>query len=181
MFIDAYGLQDELTADVPLEQITLTINPHYRYGGNLSDTELAQRFQSDTLAELISYAIGCMMGRYRLDRAGLIYAHAGNVDFDAIYNAVGADLSATRQINSPLPFAADEDGIIPLSDQAWFKDDATHRIRDFVRTVWGEDSLQANLDFIAESLCLNAIKPKKSENSLDTIRRYLSSQFIKTT
>jgi len=60
LFIDAYGLQDELEPDVPLEQITLTINPKYRYGGNLSDEELALRFQSDTLAELISYAIGCI-------------------------------------------------------------------------------------------------------------------------
>ncbi|OQK16213.1 hypothetical protein AU255_14025 [Methyloprofundus sedimenti] len=87
LFIDAYDLQDELTPDVPLEQITLTVNPKYRYGGNLSDADLNKRFQSDTLAELISYAIGCMMGRYRLDKAGLIYAHAGNIDFEKIYHA----------------------------------------------------------------------------------------------
>jgi hypothetical protein len=68
LFIDAYGLQDELSPDVPLEQITLTVNPKYRYGGNLSDEALENRFQSDTLAELISYAIGCMMGRYSLDQ-----------------------------------------------------------------------------------------------------------------
>jgi type II restriction/modification system DNA methylase subunit YeeA len=86
LFIEAYGLQNELSPDVPLEQITLTINPKYRYGGNLSDEQLAQRFQSNTLAELISYAIGCMMGRYRLDKPGLIYAHSGNIDFDKIYS-----------------------------------------------------------------------------------------------
>ncbi|WP_308874036.1 BREX-1 system adenine-specific DNA-methyltransferase PglX [Thiothrix subterranea] len=85
LFIDAYGLQDELTPAVPLEQITLTVNPRYRYGGNATPAELEQRFQSDTCAELISYAIGCMMGRYRLDKPGLIYAHAGNVDFQTIY------------------------------------------------------------------------------------------------
>ncbi len=179
LFIDAYGLQDELEADVPLEQITLTVNPKYRYGGNLNEEQLAQRFQSDTLAELISYAIGCMMGRYRLDKPGLIYAHSGNIDFDQIYNAVGADSSATGRINSPLQFAPDDDGIIPLTDQEWFKDDATNRFRDFVRTVWGEANLQANLDFIAESLCLNALKPRKSESNLETVRRYLSSQFYK--
>ncbi len=86
LFIEAYGLQNELSPDVPLEHITLTINPKYRYGGNLSDEQLAQRFQSNTLAELISYAIGCMMGRYRLDKPGLIYAHSGNIDFDKIYS-----------------------------------------------------------------------------------------------
>ncbi|WP_262965891.1 BREX-1 system adenine-specific DNA-methyltransferase PglX [Methylobacter psychrophilus] len=179
LFIDAYGLQDELDADVLLEQITLTINPKYRYGGNLNDEQLAQRFQSDTLAELISYSIGCMMGRYRLDKSGLIYAHSGNIDFDQIYNAVGADSSATGRINSPLQFAPDDDGIIPLTDQEWFKDDATNRFRDFVRTVWGEDNLQTNLDFVAESLCLSGITAKRGEQSLETIRRYLCNQFYK--
>jgi len=168
LFIDAYGLQEELEPDVPLEQITLTVNPKYRYGGNLSDEELAQRFQSDTLAELISYSIGCMMGRYRLDKPGLIYAHAGNVDFDKIYND-----------DTTNPFTADDDGIIPLTDQEWFKDDATNRFRDFVRTVWSEENLQSNLDFVAESLCLNTLKPKKSESNLETVRRYLSTQFYK--
>jgi hypothetical protein len=164
LFIDAYGLQDELDADVPLEQITLTVNPKYRYGGNLTDEHLAQRFQADTLAELISYAIGCMMGRYSLDSEGLIYAHEGNVDFDlARYQT----------------FAADDDGIIPLTDQDWFKDDATNRFRDFVRTVWGEDNLQANLSFVAESLCLGSLTAKRGEQSMETIRRYLSNQFYK--
>jgi len=168
LFIDAYGLQDELEPDVPLEQITLTVNPKYRYGGNLSDEELAQRFQSDTLAELISYAIGCMMGRYRIDKPGLIYAHSGNIDFDKIYNN-----------NDTNHFLPDDDGIIPLTDQEWFKDDATNRFRDFVRTVWGEENLQANLDFVAESLCLSVMKPKKAESNLETVRRYLSTQFYK--
>jgi type II restriction/modification system DNA methylase subunit YeeA len=185
LFIDAYALQDELDADVPLEQITLTVNPKYRYGGNLTDEQLAQRFQADTLAELISYAIGCMMGRYRLDKPGLIYAHAGNIDFDKIYHAVGANLFAqstdvvTGRINSPLQFTPDDDGIIPLTDQDWFRDDATNRFRDFVRTVWGEDNLQANLTFVAESLCLASLTAKRGEQSLETIRRYLSNQFYK--
>ena len=164
LFIDAFGLQDELDADVPLEQITLTINPKYRYGGNLSDEQLAQRFQADTFAELISYAIGCMMGRYSLDEPGLIYAHAANAGFDpARYQT----------------FTADDDGIIPLTDQDWFKDDATNRFRDFVRTVWGEGNLQENLAFVAESLCLDSLTAKRGEQSLETIRRYLSNQFYK--
>ncbi|MGY6278273.1 BREX-1 system adenine-specific DNA-methyltransferase PglX, partial [Methylomonas sp. MgM2] len=164
IFIESYDLQDELTPEVPLDQITLTINPKYRYGGNLSNQELYQRFQADTFVELISYAIGCMMGRYSLDEPGLIYAHAGNVDFDP----------------SRYPsFAADEDGILPLTDQEWFKDDATNRFREFLVAVWGEDTLQQNLEFVAESLTLSSFKPKKGETSLDTVRRYLSSQFYK--
>jgi type II restriction/modification system DNA methylase subunit YeeA len=168
IFIEAYDLQEELISDVPLSEITLTNNPKYRYGSNLFDEELAQRFQSDTLAELISYAIGCMMGRYRIDKPGLIYANSGNIDFDKIYNNDNAN-----------PFTPDDDGIIPLTDQDWFKDDATNRFRDFVRTVWGEESLQENLAFVAESLCLGSLTAKRGEQSLETIRRYLSNQFYK--
>ena len=166
LFIDAYGLQDELTPAVPLEQITLTVNPRYRYGGNATPAELEQRFQSDTCAELISYAIGCMMGRYRLDKPGLIYAHAGNVDFQTVYGENAA-------------FPPDDDGIIPLTDQEWFADDTTNRFREFVRVVWGETRVQENLDFVAQSLTQYALKPKRDESSLDTIRRYLSTQFYK--
>ncbi len=147
LFIEAYGLQDELTPEVPEDQITLT-----------------RADQEKDIQRLISYAIGCMMGRYSLDEPGLIYANAGNVDFDP----------------SRYPsFPADEDGILPLTDQEWFKDDATNRFREFLVTVWGEDTLQQNLEFVAESLTLSSFKPKKGENSLDTVRRYLSNQFYK--
>ena len=168
LFINAYGLQDELTPEVPLEQITLTVNPRYRYGGKASDEELNNRFQSDTSAELISYAIGCMMGRYSLDRKGLVYAHANNEGFNEL-----AEEGAYQT------FPADADGIIPLTDQEWFIDDATTRFRDFIKTAWDETHLTENLDFVAESLTLHAIKPKTGESSIDTIRRYLSTQFYK--
>src|SRR3546814_4340493 len=67
IFIDAYGLQDELTPEVPLEEITLTCNPHYRYGGDKSEEELAALLLADTMRELVSYAVGCMFGRYSLE------------------------------------------------------------------------------------------------------------------
>lgn len=170
LFIDAYGLQDELTPEVPLSEITLTCNPHYRYGGNLTDEEREARLQSDTIAELISYAIGCMMGRYSLDREGLVYAHAGNEGFKAL---VEEGAYAT--------FAADEDGILPLSTDSWFADDVATRLEAFVCTVWGKEPLEENLQFIADSLCLAAIKPVKKggETSRETLRRYLSTQFYK--
>ena len=170
IFIEAYGLQDELTPEVPLSEITLTCNPHYRYGGNLTDEERKARLQSDTICELISYAIGCMMGRYSLDRDGLVYAHAGNEGFKAL---VEEGAYAT--------FAADEDGILPLSTDSWFEDDVATRLEAFVNTVWGSDTLGENLQFIADSLCLAAIKPVKKggETSRETLRRYLSTQFFK--
>lgn len=170
LFIEAYGLQDELTPEVPLSEITLTCNPHYRYGGNLTDEEREARLQSDTICELISYVIGCMMGRYSLDREGLVYAHGGNEGFKAL---VEEGAYAT--------FAADEDGILPLSTDSWFEDDVATRLEAFVCTVWGKETLEENLQFIADSLCLSAIKPVKKggETSRETLRRYLSTQFYK--
>jgi type I restriction-modification system DNA methylase subunit len=118
---------------------------------------------------LVSFSIGCMMGRYSPNSEGLVYAHSNNEGFN---NLVIEGVYKT--------FPADDDGIIPLASEAWlFDDDATARFREFVKTVWGEEHLSENLDFVAESLCLNAIKPKNGESSLNTIRRYLSTQFYK--
>ncbi|MFK7776631.1 MAG: hypothetical protein QM501_00740, partial [Gimesia sp.] len=143
LFIDAYGLQNELTPDVPIEQITLTVNPAYRYGKAMENgqwtinngfgEELEGRFCSDTMEELISYAIGCMMGRYSLDRKGLVYANSGNIGFDDLVND-----------NAYASFSADEDGIIPITDQEWFADDATNRFCEFIRVAWDEEHLQEN-------------------------------------
>jgi len=169
LFIDAYGLQDELTPEVPIEQITLTVNPAYRYGKKLSDDEwsveegfpeeLETRFREDTMQELVSYAIGCAMGRYSLDEPGLIYAHSGNVGFDASRYST---------------FPADGDGIIPITDTDWFDDDATHRVVEFISVAWDKAHLEANLKFLADNL-----SPKKGEASRDTLRRYLADKFFK--
>ncbi len=159
LFIDAYGLQDELTPDVPIEQITLTVNPAYRYGGTLTEEEQWTRFRKDTMAELVSYAIGCMMGRYSLDEPGLMYAQGGNTGFDSNRYAI-------------LP--ADSDGIIPITDGQWFDDDATHRLIEFISVAWDAAHLEDNLAFLADNL-----SPKKNESSRETLRRYLCGSFFK--
>jgi type II restriction/modification system DNA methylase subunit YeeA len=159
LFIDAYGLTDELTPDVPIEQITLTVNPAYRYGGKLSEEELWTRFRQDTMQELVSYAVGCMMGRYSLDEPGLIYAHSGNVGFDPSRYAT---------------FPADHDGLLPLTDTEWFDDDAAHRLVEFVGVAWDKRHLEANLTFLADNLA-----PRNNESSRETIRRYLCDSFFK--
>lgn len=142
IFINAYGLQDELSPEVPESQITLT----------RADRE-------KDCQRLISYAIGCMMGRYSLDAPGLIYAHAGNIGFDP----------------SRYPsFPADADGILPITDELWFADDAPERVREFLQAVWGPDTLAENLAWLAESL-----SPKASETPEETIRRYIASKFFK--
>ncbi|MEW5281559.1 BREX-1 system adenine-specific DNA-methyltransferase PglX, partial [Citrobacter freundii] len=166
--IVAYGLNGLLNYEVELNEVSLICNPSYRYGKNISPEEQQKRELSDTFIELLSFSIGCQMGRYSLDREGLVYAHKGNKGF--------ADLVAEGAYKT---FPADSDGILPLMDDEWFDDDVTSRVKEFVRTVWGEENLQENLEFIAESLCLYAIKPKKGESALETIRRYLSTQFWK--
>ncbi|EOZ9838626.1 BREX-1 system adenine-specific DNA-methyltransferase PglX [Salmonella enterica subsp. enterica serovar Catumagos] len=165
--INDNDLGRDIQKEISNVQVTLSINPAYRYGSE-SSSMIEERYQSDTFSEFISYTIGCMMGRYSLDREGLVYAHEGNKGF--------AELVAEGAYKT---FPADNDGILPLMDDEWFDDDVTSRVKEFVRTVWGEEHLQENLEFIAESLCLYAIKPKKGESALDTIRRYLSTQFWK--
>ena len=107
IFIETYGLQDELTPDVPLPEVTLTCNPHYRYGGDKSDEELEALLLTDTIKELISYSVGCMMGRYSLDQPGLIYAHSGNDQFWEIYlqkhNKPAPSQNNIQSSNSPAP------------------------------------------------------------------------------
>lgn len=143
LFIDAYGLQDELSPEVPDDQITL-----YRPD------------RQEDIKRLISYAVGCMMGRYSLDTPGLIYAQSGNQGYDP---------------SQYQTFPADEDGIIPLFETDWgFADDATNRLVEFIGVAWPREHLEENLKFIADSL-----GPNGTEQPRDTIRRYFATGFYK--
>jgi len=99
------------------------------------------------------------MGRYSLDEPGLIYACSGNVGFNPDRYRI---------------FSADEDGILPITDELWFKDDAPVRIREFLRAVWGPENLEENLAWLAEGL-----GSKASETPDETIRRYIADKFFK--
>ncbi len=143
LFIEAYGLEAELTPDVADDQITL-----YRPD------------RSEDIKRLLSYAIGCVMGRYSLDKPGLIYAHSGNQGFDPSQYST---------------FRADDDGIIPLLETDWgIRDDATNRFVEFIGVVWLKEHLEENLRFVADSL-----GPTGSEQPRDTIRRFLTTGFYK--
>jgi type II restriction/modification system DNA methylase subunit YeeA len=142
IFSVAYGLQDELSPEVPESQITL-----------------ARADREKDCQRLISYAIGCMMGRYSLDEPGLIYAHAGNVGFEPGRYAT---------------FPADADGILPITDELWFADDACSCIREFLRAVWGPETQEENMAWLAESL-----GTKSSETPDETVRRYIADKFFK--
>ena len=165
-FVNRFDIENDISTEVIDEQVTLKVNVKYRYG--LAE-EGNTRFQSDTICEFLSYSLGCMMGRYSLDLDGLVYARSGNEGFkELVYE--GAYQT----------FSADDDGIIPIASEEWlFDDDAITRFKEFVKTVWGVEHLQENLEFVAESLCLHALKPVKGESANDTIRRYFSKQFYK--
>lgn len=135
-----YGLQDELSPEVPFEEITLTCNPHYRYGGNRSEEELEALLLADTMREFISYAVGCMFGRYSLDKPGLILANQGETLEDYL-----------RQVPSPT-FMPDKDNVIPILDGEWFADDIVARFSRFLRVTFGEANYQENLAFIEKAI-----------------------------
>jgi type II restriction/modification system DNA methylase subunit YeeA len=156
IFIEAYGLQDELTPEVPLSEITLTCNPYYRYGGDKSEEELEELLLLDTIKEYISYAVGCMFGRYSLDEEGLVFAGG---DFDpSVYKT----------------FPADQNNVIPILADDYFSDDIVTRFVDFVRITFSEETLEENLNFIADTL-----GRRKKETARDTIRRYFLNDFYK--
>lgn len=157
-FIDAYGLQDELKPEVPLNEITLTCNPHYRYGNDKSEDELEALLLADTMRELVSYAVGCMFGRYALDKPGLILANQGETIEDYL-----------KRVPEP-SFPADDDNVIPMLDGDWFTDDIAERFRKFLRVAFGEEHYEANLRFVEQAL---NIKGKRNYS----IRDYFLGEF----
>lgn len=162
IFIEAYGMQDELSPDVPLSEITLTCNPYYRYNGDRSEEELEALMLTDTIKEFISYAVGCMFGRYSLDKPGLVLANQGEKIGDYL-----------EQVPEP-SFMPDADNIIPILEDEYFEDDIIGRFKEFLKVTFGEDTLSENLDFIAEALGGNG---KKSSEAV--IRDYFLKSFYK--
>lgn len=138
IFIDIYGLQDELTPEVEDKDVTVR------------KADLQRDIKS-----LISYAVGCMFGRYSLNKEGLAYA-GGEWD-ESVYST----------------FAPDRDNIIPICDEEYFSDDIVTRFCEWVKIVYGEKSLETNLDFIAKAL------GNKGNTSREVIRNYFLNDFFK--
>ena len=138
IFIDIYGLQDELTPEVEDKDVTVR------------QADLQRDIKS-----LISYAVGCMFGRYSLDEDGLAYA-GGEWD-NSKYDT----------------FIPDEDNCIPITDEEYFEDDIVGLFCAWLKKVYGEDTLEENLDFIANALS------NKGKTSREVIRNYFLTDFIK--
>ena len=136
-FIEIYGLQDELTPDVPLEEITILQQ------GEISIENNEIVWHDDVIIkQLISYAVGCWMGRYRLDKPGLHIAHPNP----------SSEEVCTYQYNGQ-DFKIDDDGIIPMmSCDSMFEDNCYNRIVEFIKVAFGEENLTENLNFIEKAL-----------------------------
>ena len=244
IFIDAYGLQDELTSDVPWDEITLTCNPWYRYGKTLDKSststishtsvvtgekfqlqvidnvysicecssngiatteaypalsanfpynkELEDRLLSDTIKEFISYAVGCLMGRYSPEKPGLILANQGST-VDDYFNimgerdsriAQGVLLSPTTTSYIDEPYSRNEcggieyhqiidfDGVLPILDEEWFVDDIVTQFKNFVAFIFGKENLTANMDFIESVLGKDIRKYFVKDFYKEHIQRY---------
>ena len=160
IFIDAYGLQDELTPEVPVEEITLTCNPAYRYGVKGTGAEREARLLSDSMAEFLHYAVGCMFGRYSLDVPGLILANQGE----------GLEEHRAKVPNPT--FEPDADNVIPVLDGDWFADDIAARFRRFLRVTFGEEHFQENLAFVEEALGKDIRRYFTRDFFNDHVKRY---------
>ncbi len=135
-----YGLEGEVDADVPLNRVTLNANPQFLYGVGLTQAELAARFAKDQVADLVSYAVGCMFGRYSLDEPGLILADQGATLQDYL-----------AKVPSPT-FKPDADNVIPIVDGDWFEDDIVRGSVSCCGCAFGEQYFEENLRFVTESL-----------------------------
>lgn len=138
IFIDIYGLQGELSPEVDDRDITIR------------KAELQREIKG-----LISYAVGCMFGRYSLDENGLIYA--------------GGEFEKEKYIAFPV----DEDAIIPITDEKYFDDDIVGRFEEFIKTAFGRETLESNLEYIAEALGTKGNSPREK------LRMYFLYDFYK--
>lgn len=156
IFIDIYGLNDELTPDVADKDISV----HRVYDSKDDVPESMKgsnyvRTLHDEIVSLVSYAVGCMFGRYSLDVDGLVYA--------------GGEWDESKYKT----FIPDADNCIPITDEEYFEDDIVGLFCAWLKKVYGEDTLEENLDFIANAL------GNKGKTSREVIRNYFLTDFIK--
>lgn len=157
---ELYGLEDEVPSHVPLERVSLTNNSAFRWP-NKTPEERDALFTQSAIVDLISYAVGCMFGRYSLDEPGLILADQGSTLQDYL-----------AKVPNPT-FMPDADNVIPIVDDTWFEDDIVARFRTFLRVAFGAEHFEANLQFIARTLGVRDLR----DHFIKTTARGSSSPF----
>lgn len=156
---DAYGARDDVPCDVPLERVSLKRNVAFAYPKDTPEVR-NEKFAQDVVKELISYAVGCMFGRYSLDKPGLILASQGETLDD--YHA---------QIPNP-SFEPDADNVIPVTETDCFEDDIVTRFRRFLTVAFGKENLAANIAYIEQVLGKSIRKYFVNDFYNDHVRMY---------
>ena len=189
LFIEIYELQDEMDEKVSFDDITILKkeakiveidNSKTREFSSESEKYLYDRgvsleFNKDELVkQFLSYAVGCIMGRYSINKSGLIIANSDDVLelSENKFIVKGTDGEIRQEIESK--FLPDEFGILPITDEKDFSNDIVERVKEFVKFVYGEESLKDNLNFIAEALV-----NKDNRNPEEILRAYFITAFYK--
>ncbi|MDY0910080.1 BREX-1 system adenine-specific DNA-methyltransferase PglX, partial [Microbacterium sp. CFBP9034] len=159
-FAVVYGLEESLSPEIPIQNVALSANYLSRFGSAAPD---AARHAASVAAvlDLVSYAVGCMLGRYSLDEPGLILADQESTLQDYL-----------AKVPNP-SFMPDQDNVIPIVDGDWFEDDIVARFRTFLRVAFGEEHFEENLRFVTESLGVKDVRDYFVKSFYDDhVKRY---------
>ena len=167
-FATWFGLQEEVNCSVPTEEVTLSVNPRYRYGGGKSDGELEIILRADTMRELISYGVGCMLGRYSLDKPGLVLANQRQTVDDY-----------RQRIPEPT-YSPDENNVILMLDGNWFSNDISKRFQTFLKVAFGVEKYEKNISFLENSLYPENNQGKRRKTIRDYFLKEFYSHHVKT-
>ncbi|WP_024611450.1 BREX-1 system adenine-specific DNA-methyltransferase PglX [Pseudoalteromonas sp. TB64] len=159
--INSHSLE-KISSEINMRDITLTCNPYYRYGADKTCEEHKLLFKNDLVREFAQYAVGCLFGRFSLDKEGIVLANQGDT-LQSYLNKV------------PLPsLMPDEDNVIPIIDfdGDWFEDDITERFKSFLKVAFGEEHFAENLAFIEEAIGKDIKKYFVKDFYADHVKRY---------
>lgn len=189
LFIEIYDLQDEMDEKVSFDDITIlkkeakiiqidnSISKNFSSESEkyLYDRGVNLEFNKDELVkQFLSYAVGCIMGRYSINKSGLIMANSDDILelSENKFIVKGTDGEIRQEVESK--FLPDEFGIIPITDEKDFSNDIVEKVKEFMKIVYGEENLRDNLNFIAE-----ALGNKDNKSAEDIIRTYFITGFYK--
>lgn len=162
VYTKEYELENEFNTTILDNEITLTCNPLYRYGVDKTNSERELLLRAETNREFISYAVGCMFGRYSLDRAGLILSNQGDTLEDYL-----------DKVQQP-SLILDDNNVIPIIDFEgdWFEDDISERFKEFLKITFGKENFAENLAFIEEAIGKDIRKYFVKDFYADHVKRY---------
>lgn len=161
-YASLYRLTDEAKVEVDIQDVTLHCNPYFMYGQDKSFEELSALVKKSTFQDFISYSVGCMLGRFSLDKPGLILANHAETYKDFLL-----------KVPSP-SYMPDEDNVVPIIDfdGDWFEDDITERFKEFLKVTFGEDHFAENLAFIEDAIGKDIKKYFVKDFYADHVKRY---------